>query len=121
MVKPNICNLNMTKMTLKKYEVKHSEPPPTGFHNPQGIMAMGVDEGMLKEVMGKVMLEQMEAKERQIDQEMRKLDELDDDDIERLREKRKKELKKLAQKKQEWKGQGHGRCVGHRDVGALSC
>lgn len=74
-------------------------------------MAMGVDEEMLKQVMGKVMLEQMEAKEREVDAEMRKLDELDDDDIERLREKRKKELKKLAEKRQEWKGQGHGRYV----------
>lgn len=71
-------------------------------------MNLGVDEGMLQEVVGQVMLQNLQAQEKKIDEDIRKLDEMDDDDIERLRDKRRRELQKMEQKKQEWKAQGHG-------------
>lgn len=46
--------------------------------------------------------------EKQLDQEIGRLDNLGIDDLEQIRENRLKELKKLAQQKQEWKAAGHG-------------
>lgn len=46
--------------------------------------------------------------ERQLDDEIDKLDNLNIDDIHALREKRLKELKEGAKKKQEWLANGHG-------------
>ena len=76
-------------------------------------MSVGVSQEQLQEVVGNVMLQQLQQQEKMVDQEIRKLDEMDDDDIERLREKRLAELKKMQSKKQEWRAQGHGVYVLH--------
>lgn len=46
--------------------------------------------------------------EKQLDQEIGRLDTLGIDDLDQIRQNRLKEMKKLAQQKQEWKSAGHG-------------
>ena len=54
------------------------------------------------------MLEQLEAAEEQLDEEIDRLDKMGEDELEVVRRKRLESMKAAAKQKEKWRAQGHG-------------
>ena len=62
----------------------------------------------MQQVLGDVLLQSLQQKEEQLDDELHRMDRMEEDDFERLRRERMEALKKQSAKRAEWKANGHG-------------